>query len=224
MTDDWKEIQERFAREQRDIQRKILTMPGPRHDLKRLVRDGANEKKVLELLFFMLEDRGFWRKTVRRKKKELETVADQLEMVADHAERVSLDPFSSFTQWIAILGLDKWEHVKPPAQCAPTFIFALMRSHAKNCRDQAKAFGNLLREYPPQQKRQMLDCLLLEVWRTTGNYHDAEISRLLTDTFAAAGKTDEQFTEEQIKKHRQRHVVPRIELHQRTNCRSCPSL
>ena len=151
---------------------------------------------------------------VLSRNRKVENLADQLEMVARHAERVSLDPLCYCTLWAALLGLGKWEHVQPVAQRAPTFMFAPMRAYAKNCRDRARAFGKILRDHPPRWRRMMLDCLLLEVWHTTGRYHDAEVARLVTDAFEAAGKKSKQFTEDQIKKHRQRHVMPRIKLRQ----------
>lgn len=55
----------------------------------------------------------------------------------------------------------------------------------------------------------MIDCLLLRAWLMTGKYHDKEIAFLLTNAFEDVG-SDRVFTEDQIKKHRQRYVVPRI--------------
>jgi hypothetical protein len=89
-----------------------------------------------------------------------------------------------------------------------------MQLYAKNCRERAKEFGNLLREHPPRQKRLMIDCLVLEVWLLTGKYHDKEIAFLLTNASEAAGHK-RVFTEDQIKKQRQKYVVPRIEAYRR---------
>jgi hypothetical protein len=55
----------------------------------------------------------------------------------------------------------------------------------------------------------MIDCLLLKAWLLTGKYHDKEIAFLLTNAFEAVGRKRE-FTDDQIKKHRHRYVVPRI--------------
>jgi hypothetical protein len=214
MTDDLKEFDERYERRQSEMQRRMLAIPGSRRDLGVLVREGADEKKVLDLLYSITWDATFWCKPVRKKKRELEDIAHQLEMVANHAERISLDPLSYGTLWTAILGFGKWEHVRPAAERSPKFIFGLMRLYAKNCKEKAKAFGKLLRDHTPRQRHWMLDCLLVEVWRKTGKYHDAELARLVTDAFEAAGRKNRQFTEDQIKKHRQRHVTPRIKLHQ----------
>ena len=110
------------------------------------------------------------------------------------------------------MGIGKWERVKSPEKGSPTWLFELMRLYAKNRRDMAKAFGNLLREHPPRQRRAMIDCLLLEVWMRTRRYHDEEIAFLLTNAFEAVG-SNRTFTKLQIEKHRQRHVVPRIEAY-----------
>jgi hypothetical protein len=168
----------------------------------------------LSLLASAVDDVDFWRKSVRAKKRELESIANQLETVAKHAQRISLDPFCYGTLWLAMLGIAKWEMVKPSKELAPIWIFELMRLYAKNCRERAKAFGNLLREHPPRQKRAMIDCLLLEVWRLTGKYHDKEIAFLLTNAYEAAGHK-RVFTEDQVKKQRQKYVVPRIEAYRR---------
>lgn len=68
----------------------------------------------------------------------------------------------------------------------------------------------MLRSYPPQENRQAIDCLLLEVWQSTGRYYDKQVARLLSNAFEAVD-SKKGFTEDQIKKHRQRYVMPRIE-------------
>jgi hypothetical protein len=120
-----------------------------------------------------------------------------------------------------MLGLGEWESIKPPKELAPRFIFGLMRFYATNCREKATEFGKLLRKVPPLQNREMINCLLLEVWRTTGKYHDKELAQLLTIAFEAVG-SKKYFTIEQIKKHRQKHVVPRIKLYKELHPNASP--
>ena len=67
----------------------------------------------------------------------------------------------------------------------------------------------MLKEFPRRQKRQALDTILLAVWHSTRRHYDREIAYLLTKAFEASG-TERQFSEDQIKKHRQRHVLPLI--------------
>jgi hypothetical protein len=213
MTESWQEIYERLERRDKEIQHRILALPGSQRYLKTLVGAGASEAQVLRLLCFAVsKEKGFWRQPMRRKKRELESIADQLETVANHAQRVSLDPLSNGTLWLAMLCIGKWDDVKPASERSPAWLFGFMRLYAKNCRDKARAFGDLLRKYPPRQNRQMIDCLILEVWLRTRKYHDKEIAFLLTNAYEAVGRKRE-VTEDQIKKHRQRYVMPRIEAY-----------
>lgn len=87
-----------------------------------------------------------------------------------------------------------------------------MRLYAKNCREKAQAFGNLLADYPPQQRRMITDCVMLEIWLGNRRYYDRDVALLLTNAFEAAGKK-RKFTEDQVKKQRQRYVVPRVKLY-----------
>src|SRR5438477_2919853 len=153
----WQEALDRAERKHQELQRKVLAIPGTGRVLQRLTKAGANQKKIVSLLASAVRDRGFWIARVRRKKKELESLARQLETLANHAQRVSLDPFSYGTLWLAMLGLQDWKNVKPAEELSPKYIFYFMRLHAKNCRERAKAFGNLLRGYPARQRREMID-------------------------------------------------------------------
>ena len=212
---EWKQVEEKWERSQKATQRRILAIPGARRDLDTLVRAGANEKKILDLLsLVVITDSLSWRKPLRGKQKELESIANQLETVANHAERIALDYLSYGTLWLAILGVGDWKDVSFPKKCAPRYIFRLMRLYAKNCRDKAKQFGTLLRTHPKQERHQKFDFLLAHVWQRTGNYYDKEIAQLLTDAHEAVG-SKQQFTEGQIKKHRQRYLVPLIRKRQK---------
>jgi hypothetical protein len=214
MKETWRQAAEHSERKHRELQDRILAIPLSQRVLSKLTKEGANREKVLSLLASAVEDKDFWQRPVRGKKRELARLANELEAVANHAQRVSLDPTSYGTLWCAILGIDSWEKVKPAKERAPLWIFGLMRLYATNCRERAKAFGNLLREHPPRQRRTMIDCLLLEVWHGTGKYHDKEIAFLLTNASEAVGNK-RVFTEDQIKKQRQKYVAPRIEAYRR---------
>jgi hypothetical protein len=212
ITDTWREAWERSEQKHRELQDRILAIPGSQRVLSKLTEERADRGHILSLLASAVTDKDFWRKEMRRKKRELESIADQLETVANHAQRISLDPLCYGSLWLPLLGIGEWDMVKPPQQRAPIWIFEFMRLYGKNCRERAKAFGSLLREHPPRQKRMMIDCLLLRAWLLTGKYHDKEIAFLLTNAFEAVGSKRE-FTEDQIKKHRQRYVVPRIQAY-----------
>jgi hypothetical protein len=213
MTDSWEEVSKQFDRKDKEMQRRILARPGSQRYLKALVKAGASEARVLSMLSFAVIETGSWQEPMRRKERELERIANDLETVAKHAQRVSLDPTSYLTLWMAMLSIGNWENVKPASERSPARMFELMRAYAKNCRDRAKAFGSLRRTHSLTEKRQIVDCVLLEVWRSTGKYYDKQLARLLTNAFEAAGRK-QHFTEDQIKKHRQRSVIPRIEAYQ----------
>jgi hypothetical protein len=218
MTDSYETICERLDKKDAEIQKRILARPGSKASLKKLSKAGASEKKVLQLLCDAVSDRDFWRKGMRRKKRELESIANQLETVAKHAQRISLDPAAYISLWLAMLSEGTWEEVKPVSERSPSWIFDSMRSYAKNCRERAAAFGDLLRTHPPYQRRQIINCLIFEIWLTTGKFYDREVAFLLSDANEAVGRRSE-FREEGIKRHRQRHVMPGI----KANLSSQPS-
>ena len=212
MKDSGKESIKRAERKHLELQDRILAIPGTERILRKLAKAGANRENALSLLASAVGDKKFWLPPMRRKKRELEGLAIQLETLANHAQRVSLDPLSYGSLWMAILGLGRWEKVKSAEECAPIYIFNLMRLYAKRSRDTAKAFGNLLRWYPPRHQREMTDCLMLEIWRGTQKHYDKDVAFLLTNAFEAVGRPRE-VTEDQVKKHRQRYVMPRIKAY-----------
>jgi hypothetical protein len=134
--------------------------------------------------------------------------------VAKHAQRISLDPLCDGILWLKILATAKLEKLE--TEYAPIWLFEFMRRYAKSRREIARIFGSILRNYTPIQKRKMISCLLAEVWIRTGKYHDKEIALLLTNACEAAGHK-RVFTEDQIKKHRQRYVVPGIKAYVRSH-------
>ena len=94
---------ERSARKHRELQAQILALPGTERVLRKLKRAGANRERVLSLVADTVHDKTFWLAPVRRQKKTLEDLANDLETLATRAERVSLDPLSYTTLWLAML-------------------------------------------------------------------------------------------------------------------------
>jgi hypothetical protein len=212
---DWGKINNRLEREDQGTRELILKNHTASRALRILFRAGADKEKVLRLLSFCVHDVNWWQKPMRRKKRELESIANQLETVANHVERTALDPLSQRAMWTFLLQLENWKNARDSKDESATFLFNLMRLYANGCRNRAKAFGNLLRHYPRRQKRQMIDCLLIEIWLRTGKHFDKEVASLLTIAFDAVGSA-RHFTEEQVKKHRQRHIGPRIRFYERS--------
>jgi len=210
--DSWKTVAERCDRKERELRRRILSIPGSRRELLRLTKAGADQGRILTLLASAVTDTTWWHQGARRNKQNLESIANQLETVANHAQRISLAPSSYATFWLEMSEMGDPKRAKSAKERSPTWLFGLMRQYAKHCRDRAGCFSTLLKEYAPRQRRAMIDCLLLEVWLRTRQYHDKEVASLLTNAFEAAG-LKRTFTEFQIQKHRQRYVVPRIEAY-----------
>jgi hypothetical protein len=103
----WKAVVERWELNRRQVQSRILAIPGSHRALRKLTTEGANRERVLSLLADTVEELNFWQKPVRRIKAELLSVAIQLETLAEHAERISLDTSFSGSFWLAALGLGK---------------------------------------------------------------------------------------------------------------------
>jgi len=219
---DWHEINQRLELRDKKLEKAILRDVGAQRALRKLVRGGVDGSTVMRLLVFSARDQGFWRKPARRLKKQLESLANQLETVASHAERVHQEYLSHAAVMTLILHVssgqfgkpnpewdDIWKRANSAKGASAKVLFWFVRQYAKNCREKATHLGEMLREFPPRQRRQMLDTLMLAVWHGARKHYDREIAYLLTKAFEAAGKK-KQFSEDQVKKHRQRHVLPRI--------------
>ena len=219
---DWREINERLELRDRKLEEAILSDVGAQRALRKLVRAGANRASVMGLLVGSVRDTGGWRKQARHLKRRLESVANEVETVASHAERVQDEYRSHALVMTMILHLfsgkwdekdpqwdEIWEQATSAKGSSAKILFGFMRLYAKNCRAKAAHVGKILREFPPKQRRQALDTLMLAVWYGTRKHYDREIAYLLTIAFEASGEK-KQFSEDQVKKHRQRYVLPRI--------------
>lgn len=219
---DWREINERLDLRDRKMEQAILKDVGAQRALRTIVRGGADRTAIISLLVSCVHNPVSWRKSARSLKKQLESIADQLETVARHAERVHRDYLSCAYVMTLILHLfsgkwgqqdpvwdDIWERARSARGSSARILFGFVRLYAENCRERARHIGKMLRQFAPRQKRQALDTLILAVWHGTKKHHDAEVAYLLTRAFEVSGRK-KYFSEDQIKKHRQRHVMPRI--------------
>jgi hypothetical protein len=219
----WREINEQVELRDRKLEQTILRDIGATRALRKLVRGGADRTAVMRLLVSSVHHRESWQKPARRLKKQLESLANQLETVASHAERVHQEYLSHAAVMVLILHLfsgqfgkkdpvwdDIWKRANSAKGSSAKILFGFVRLYAKNCRAKATHLGKLLREFPPRQRCRPLDALMFAVWHGTKRYYDREVAYLLTKAFRASGETNE-FGEDQIKKHRQRHVLPRIQ-------------
>jgi len=229
---DWHEINERSELRDKELERAILRDIGAERAVRKIARGGADRTKVMRLLVLAVHDPAFWRKPARRLKKQLESFADQLETVANHAERVQGEYQSHAILMTMVLHLfsgkwgkedpewnSVWERAKSANGSFAKIFSGFVRLYAKNCRAKAEHIGKMLRRFPPRQRREALDTIMLAVWHSTRRHYDRELAYLLTKAFEASGKT-KQFSEDQIKKHRQRHVMPRIRQYLERNASS----
>ena len=79
MKDTWKEDWERLEQRHRELQGRILAIPGSQRVLSKLTKAGTDQGQILSLLSSAVTDTSVWRKTLRTKKRELESIANQLE-------------------------------------------------------------------------------------------------------------------------------------------------
>jgi len=187
------------------FERRILKIPEAKAVLDRLVLEGADRNQILELLHQHVSMNKFpWREQLRRKKREMTSLADQLNTVARFVSRVGDDPFSFPDSWAALVGLRN----QPAALSVRkdgAYVSAIMRLHASKYRNQAKLLGRLLRFYAKEKRNWSLYPLIAHVWLSTGKPRDRETAQLLSAAWEAMN-ADKHFSELQIKKHRQRHL------------------
>jgi hypothetical protein len=194
-----------IANDRLAFEHRILQIPEARTVLDRLVVKGAGRNEVLGLLYEHVSTNIFpWRKQLRRKQREMTSLADQLNTVARFVSRVGDDPLSFRDSWAALVGLGK----QPDALSLRkdgAYVSAIMRLHASKYRNQAKLLGRLLRFYAKEKRNWSLYPLIAHVWLSTGKPHDRETAQLLSAAWEAMNE-DRPFSELQIKKHRQRHL------------------
>ena len=220
---DWHEINERLELRDRKLEQAILNDVGASRAVRKLVRGGADRTAIMRLVVSSVYHQESWRKPARRLKKQLESLANKLETVASYAERVNQEYLSHAAAMTFILHVfsgqfgkkdavwDKiWKRANSAKGSSAKILFVFVRLYAKNCRAKATHIGKLLRDFPPRQRRQTLDALMLAVWHGTKRHYDREVADLLTKAYEASGQT-KKVSEGQIKKHRQRHVLPRIQ-------------
>ena len=187
------------------FERRVLKIPEARTVLDRLVVKGARRNEVLGLLYEHVSTNTFpWRKQLRRKQREMASLADELDRVARFASRVGNDPLSFPDSWAALVGLGK----QPDALSLRkdgAYVSAMMRLHASKYRNHAKLLGRLLRFYAKEKRNWSLYPLIAHVWSSTGKPHDRETAQLLSAAWEAMNE-DRHFSQLQIKKHRQRHL------------------
>jgi hypothetical protein len=176
-------------------------------DLQPLLKAGTDEERILALLAFTIVDyRDRFLSKMIVKRRELESLANQLEAAVNHTKRVVEDVQCDGRFWLAAQGLLSWDQIPEPGAIeAPTLT--RMDDLVRLIKSRGEAFGVLSRKVKMIHRHTALRDLLAYVWLSTQEVakFDAEIAHLLTASYAAAGHT-ELFTADRIKKFRQRNL------------------
>ena len=174
--------------------------------MRRLSTIGNDQDQILDsLALIVIDPDQRWRKRVRRNRAQLKNLANNLNSVANHAERITSDITCRGQFWVSVLSGAKYDPKDPTADRTKKLIHE-MRKYAEYNRKKAEKFGSLLlRRQAAQQQRYSRQLLIVKVWALTGRYHDDIVARLLTDAYEAVGKP-RHFSADQIKKFRQRYV------------------
>jgi hypothetical protein len=182
-------------------------------DLQPLLKAGAEEKRLLTLLALAVTDsdnNSLSKLMVKRR--ALDSLANQLATVTNHATRVVNDPEYDGRFWLAAQGLLSWDLV-PKAGAIEARVLANMRALAQLVKARGDALGSLSRTLKKTSRNTAIRDLLAYVWLSTGQQSrfDAEIAWLLTAAHRAAGR-EKDFTADKVKKFRQRHLPNRQNL------------
>ncbi len=191
-----------FERLKRDISRRV----SPR-DIRPLLAAGVTEDGLLKRLAFVVHDSDESFSELIRTRQALRSLAAQLMTVTRHATRLVDDPRCDGRFWLAAEGFLSWDLV-PQAGALETQCLRNMRALTQLVESRGDALAQLSRQLKMLVRRRGIRDLLAYVTHNThdkGNNFDKEIVGLLTAAFRAAGKKKD-FTAEQIKKFRQRHL------------------
>jgi hypothetical protein len=191
-----------FERLKRDIGRRI----SPR-DIQPLLNAGATEDGVLAQLAFVVHDSDKSLSELIRKRQALRSLAAQLSTVTVHATRLLNDPCCDGRFWLAAEGFLSWDIV-PRAGAVQGAVLNKMKELAQLVDERGRALGQLSRQLKTLVRNRGVRDLLAYVALHTRDKDlnlDREIAELLMAAFRAAGKKKD-FTADQIKKFRQRHL------------------
>jgi hypothetical protein len=203
-----------FRRRVELIKHGVLKDSGSQRDLNRLIRAGLDRETFLEILAVTAaEDRissaiSVLASPMRRRQKQLKSLASQIRTVAAHAERLANSEESNLDPWALLMprSLKPLRRYKDPVEwCGPHLIRALRRC-ADRAEFQARAFGFYLRRLLPRDRRLHVKIVLDCVRRETGEPFREEVARLLTDAYRAAGAVRD-FSAEQLRKVEKRYAA-----------------
>ena len=176
-------------------------------DIRPLLEAGAEERRLLSLLAFVVYDGDERLSLMAVRRKQMSSLSAQLLTVWRHATRLVNDPFCDGRIWMALEGLLSWDEVPIPGRLESGALERI-RALAVLLDQRAKALGNLSRRLKMHIRTRGVRDLLAYVWISTRASHknfDCEVCYLLSAAFKATGK-ERYFTPDQLKKFRQRHL------------------
>jgi hypothetical protein len=211
---DFEEWNRNFENLKAEIRRQI----SPR-DMRPLVRAGAEEDKLLTWLAFSVYDSRGLSPELMARRKSLASLANQLTTVTRHATRIIRDPLYDGPFWLALEAGLPWDTI-PQAGVIEASVLKGMNALSELIKNRGDALGKLSRDLKKGARTRSIRSLVAYVFICTKRKRnfDAEIAFLLTAAFKSAEQKKE-FTADQIKKFRQRHLLSDLQNRDRGGSR-----
>ena len=205
----WGDEYQEFQRKFDGLKRRIAKCPGIQRDLSTLKSANADPNVVLECLTNVVWNHAQeWRSDMRRQQTKMSRAAAMLRSTVETVESISKAPDCHPGYWMAILNRHSSLADLSQQMFVPSIVVNGMRAYEKYCRSVANMFGEILRKQAQLRRVEDLGILTSYVRHTTGSSFDAELARLLTDAYESIGLR-KQFSADQLKKFRQRHLPKR---------------
>ena len=187
-----------------DLKHTINLRISPR-DIQPLLNAGAENDQLLTWLAFVVLDSAGLSPKLMENRKDLAKLATDMDDIVRRTTRIVSDPRSDGRFWLALEGELPWDQV-PKSGVIEARVLEHMRAFARLIRDRGELLGRdstLLRKIV---RKRSLRNLIAYVVSSTNRNLDAEIAYLLAAAHIAA-RLEKQFTADQIKKFRQRHIA-----------------
>jgi|ERR1035437_727139 hypothetical protein len=177
--------------------------------LKTLSESGADQEMVISLLYYTLPVKGgksgipFF----KRKAQDLRAIVRSLERDASTLEDVYSTPLNFADLWPGLTFPGDRQEVRTSDElkAIPMALIANMRAFAKTLDEEASRFSKCSRLSGRAADDFYICELLRYVFKTTGKYHEAVLADLL-QLMHGELKSDREFSSEQLKKVRLRHL------------------
>ena len=202
----WEKSYKEFEREFEKLKREISKVYSIQIDLQTLKKAHAAPELILELLTHIVwEPSKPWRKEMKRSQSTILSAANTLHLAIGAVTGVSKDLSCYPGYWMAVL--NKYASVEELKRqvFVPSKMIRQMKAYEEYARQIARLFGRIVRKQAQLGRMEDLGRLVAYVRHTTGRNFDNELARLLTDAHEVAG-IKKQFSAQQIKKFRQRHI------------------